>query len=385
MSFNTNIRAVFSEWFKEDGLYVLVDGQYGSTGKGLIAGAIAEICWPRIDVTMTNNGPNSGHTAWYGDKKIVMKQLPVSAVVSKLAFYDYLKDTGLAQDEAGMEPPSAYLSPGAIVDPTILYKEIDTWNIPVKVSPKAAVVDDDCIEIDKTTVGRIASTGQGTGPALIRKVSRLPEGVWSTERPMCVEESYQSEWRRLDRKRIFYEVPQGYSLGINSGMYPYTTSRECTVAQAIADIGAPPGAVKKVVMSVRTYPIRVGNVEDASSGPHYWDQEEISWDDLGVEPEKTTVTNRERRVFTWSAAQFQDAVAANRPDIVFVNFCNYLNPEHVEQFVTNRVVIPYVAEIGHYPEAILCGFGPRTSDIRVWTNDVEQMTAAHAQGGQRSL
>lgn len=42
---------------------ILLDGQFGSTGKGLFAEYISK--HNRIDIAITNAGPNAGHTFCY--------------------------------------------------------------------------------------------------------------------------------------------------------------------------------------------------------------------------------------------------------------------------------------------------------------------------------
>ncbi len=109
----------------------------------------------------------------------------------------------------------------------------------------------------------------------------------------------------------------------------------------MADALIHPSFLGEVMMSLRTFPIRVGNIvnketgiREGWSGPHYFDQEEVSFEDLGVEPELTTVTKRVRRIFTFSLEQYRQADAANRPSQVFLNFCNYLKtPAALEALV----------------------------------------------------
>lgn len=316
--------------FSRVGAHVLVDGQYGSTGKGVLAAWLAlqnmgysDHHWAGV---ISNAGPNSGHTFYHGVEKHVLKQLPTFAVASHLR---------------GNTIP-VYLSAGAIIDPLILALEANKYpEIPIFVHPNAAVITD----LDKAaehsgTVAAVAGTRSGTGAAIARKVLRDPEAVWSGWRDAvpCVNVVTMMEGRRFNaaQERYFVEVSQGFSLGINQPFYPKVTSRECTVAQAIADAGIPPRHVSKTYMSCRTYPIRVGNVDGHSSGEWYPDQSEISWEELGVEPELTTVTQRVRRVATFSQDQFEDAVAANDPDFVFLNFMNYPGSEFALQCVKDQ-------------------------------------------------
>lgn len=81
----------------------------------------------------------------------------------------------------------------------------------------------------------------------------------------------------------------------------------------------------------------------------------------------TTVTGRVRRVFTWSNTQFKDAVKANSPSVIFLNFCNYLRTEaDVDQFVRAHVLAPYEEVTGDVPDCILLGFGPNSAQVKLW-------------------
>ena len=66
------------------GNYVMFDGQYGSTGKGVLASLIGYHVGGRFDCFTNNAGPNSGHVAIVGDDKIVLQQLPMAGVVQLL-------------------------------------------------------------------------------------------------------------------------------------------------------------------------------------------------------------------------------------------------------------------------------------------------------------
>lgn len=352
MLYKIRAQLIDAGWFQEKGAYFLVDGQYGSTGKGLVAGLLAEAFGDAVDWSVTNAGPNSGHTSYYGDEQIVLKQLPTYPVVAWKA----------------NKRVNTFLNAGAIIDMDILRQELDTHQMDIFLHPYAAKIDGASVDADKSTIENIGSTGKGIGPALARKVGRSNDAVVGYTLPgMSNVYSAKNDLIDYDKNIAFVEVAQGYSLGINSGFYPYTTSRECTVMQAMNDAAIHPKHYRQSIMVVRTYPIRVAG----NSGPCYPDQEELSWDDLGVKPELTTVTQKVRRVFTWSCLQFKNAVAANRPEHVCLNFVNYLNLNNVnvEEFVRYNVLKPYCDVMGTLPETLLLGFGPRASDTVCWDFD----------------
>jgi hypothetical protein len=59
------------------------------------------------------------------------------------------------------------------------------------------------------------------------------------------------------------------------------------------------------------------------SGPCYPDQKELTWEEMGVTPEKTTVTKLTRRIFGFSREQTRQAIQVVMPDEIFLNFANY--------------------------------------------------------------
>lgn len=339
--------------FENHGAHVLVDGQYGSTGKGVLAAWLAsQQLWDaRIEAVICNAGPNSGHTFYNGDEKHVLKQLPTFAVASYLLGYTI----------------PIYLSAGAIIDPIQLAVEAERYpDIPIYVHPNAAVITHKDKDDEKHgSIAAVAGTRSGTGAALARKIHRDPSAVYGGAKlpPQLTSQSNVSmragEFHKDDR--VFIEVSQGFSLGLNQPFYPKVTSRECTVAQALSDAGITPRALSKVYMSCRTYPIRVGNVDGHSSGDWYPDQTETDWATLGVEPELTTVTQRIRRVATWSDEQFLDACRVNDPDWVFINFLNYLDEEEFIPFI--RRITGLRDTVGKYYR-ILGGLGPKSEDVR---------------------
>lgn len=343
--------------FAGAGLHVLVDGQFGSTGKGLFAAYLAEKAvkeGTRFDGVLSNAGPNSGHTFYDQDRyKHVLKQLPSFAVMSYLL--------------AATMP--VYLTAGAIIDPKILRDEALRYPVlPIFVHPRAAVLT----EVDKNTerggtIAEVAGTRSGTGAVIARKVLRDKDAVWGSKghqhfmMPPNVK-TYDHDFNMAAvHQRLFMEISQGFSLGLNSQFYPKVTSRECTVMQGIADARIAPRHVQRTYMVIRTFPIRVGNVDGFSSGDCYPDQRETSWQELGVEPELTTVTQRVRRVFTFSDQQYREALLANNPDFVLANFMNYLTDEKQREDFKDRLQVSHF-ETGVDPH-MLYGFGAHNDEI----------------------
>lgn len=373
----------FDNYFTEPGAYVLVDGQFGSTGKGLLAAYIATLFRDRIGVVTTNAGPNSGHTAYwewdqpemvYGGhgnviehtpepEKVMTQQIPVASV--------FLEKMG--------RKPLTYLNAGAIIDDDILSEEIHKWLYPaacegrVGIHPCAAMILPGHRDNDQLVLAKVAGTGKGVGPAIQAKIGRETENVamqtyhhWAAKTGESSEPRPWSNFWNWEHDVVFVETAQGFSLGLNEArFYPHVTSRECTVGQALADARIPAKRLKKVIASLRTFPIRVGNTT-GSSGGYYPDQQEIEWKSIGQEPELTTVTKRKRRLFTWSWVQFEEMLRTNEPDVLFINFVNYLTDPIGRRDFLQKVMSEYHRIMHRAPDAVLLGHGPLVSDIEMY-------------------
>lgn len=323
-------------------LSIIIDGQFGSTGKGLLASYVAML--NHIDIGITNASANAGHTFYYNNKKHILKQLPVSAIIS--------------------DRSTIYLCAGAIINPSILLKEITQYQIDtdrIAIHPRCAVITDsdiECESLPESATTKLSSTQSGVGSALARKINRTATLAGDIPELASMIKELDIQYL-LDRGcTALMEVPQGFDLSLSSGLsYPHCTSREITVSAAMADAQVHPSYLGKVIACLRTYPIRVGNitnhngVEIGYSGPFYSDSREVSWEDIGVKPEYTTVTGRVRRVATFSMLQYKRMLSTIRPDYIFLNFANYLSKSDLLELLVKL------------PEVTHLGFGPTHNDI----------------------
>jgi adenylosuccinate synthase len=268
-----------------------------------------------------------------------------------------------------------YLNAGAIIDLELLGREVDdvsrALGVPAKsiwdrmtVHPHATVITDEARSIEKYgATQHLGSTQKGVGAALASKIMRYPDAVFNEHKyPGPATEEID-----LDGHTVLIEIPQGTGLSLNSsGFYPKVTSRECWVGQGMVDAGLHPSKLGVVSMVVRTMPIRVGHIYGdnneivGNSGPFYSDSRELTWDEVGVEPERTTVTQRVRRIATWSRKQYKHALKLNRPDNVFLTFTNYLTRAELKDLVITmrEDEINARLRVNHY-----FSWGPRTDQI----------------------
>lgn len=322
---------------------IVVDGQHGSTGKGLINSFLA---WrDRPEVVSCTNMSNAGHTAILpDDTTFIAKALPSSAILNVLDDYN----------------PEVVVGAGAAFTIDQLLKELKECGNPnFTVHPRAGVITQEHKERESELKGgtkHIASTMQGCGAFLADKIMRGPDVKLAGDyedlaffSPGFLADRISSTSKYLpdllmkfltSGKTILHEGSQGFGLDINHGnQYPNCTSRQCTALQSVADMGLPHQVIGDIYMVIRPYPIRVGNVVENGktvgySGDPYSDSKEITWDEVakrcGAPPEVTkgeltTVTKRLRRVFEWSDIQFRQAAMVNGATKIALNFANYVD------------------------------------------------------------
>lgn len=338
----------------------VIGGQWGSESKGsAVAHLTKTLCeqGSMFDVVTASNGAQSGHTSLHQGVQRVAYHLPTAPLIA--ATYK--------------QHPITYLNGGAVIDPDVLEHELEGFRMRSQVAPhfwihpNAAIITEACRLAEQLATSaqtKIASTRKGVGEALSRKVLRSG---------MTAQDHFFTRRfvNRLDLnaimslgKSVLVEVPQGVGLSLDGPFYPYCTSRNCTVGQAMADAGIHPSFYGASVLVLRTFPIRVGNIVGQTSGTlgtsggHYDDQQETSWNALRLTPEFTTVTKRMRRVFTFSRQQAYEAMAITRPDLIYLTFCNY--PCDV-RLIADKIK-DAAASLRMNPK-ILYQYGPSTDDV----------------------
>lgn len=346
---------------------VVVGGQFGSEGKGLAAGWMASTSFAP-DYAVTNAGAQAGHTTVLPNgEKFVTYHLPTFGVMavkgqSMRAPHDYSKP----------DRTVSYVCGGSIIDPAQFEQELKDCGVPrdrVVIHPRAAVITPEAKAEERdaaSSTARLASTQKGVGATIAAKVmrrARLAKDFFDTQ---IVD--LNAELRR--GASVTLEIPQGTGLSINHGAaYPHCTSRDCWVASGLNDAGIHPHFLGDVMMVVRTFPIRVGNLTDddgnviGESGPFYEGSFELDWAKHfpGVEPERTTVTKRVRRIATWSDVQYRHSLELNRPNVVLLNFVNYF--QTFAEFEARVKAMKFIHDHLGLQIALYFGLGPKNSDV----------------------
>ncbi|MGH8866566.1 MAG: adenylosuccinate synthetase [Actinomycetes bacterium] len=338
---------------------VIVGGGYGSEGKGNIAFYLS----PEYDILFRVGGPNAAHKVFLASGEI---------------FTHFSLPSGTQAGQAQL-----VLGPGAVVYPPELLSEIarcDVSNDRLTIDPHVMVIEDADKEDESDLVGSIGSTASGTGKATARRIMRdesvrlardIPE-LHPYIRPTneVLERAYRSG------QRIMLEGTQGSGLSLHHGPYPHVTSRDTNVPGCLAEAGIAPARVRRVVLVVRTYPIRVGG----QSGPM---TTEISWDEVerrsGLEglaaKELTSKTNRLRRVGEPEWDLLRRAALLNAPTDIALTFADYISRENAEAWRFEQLTdetIRFIEEVervtGARVSLISTGFMPNRGviDRRQW-------------------
>ncbi|MCT0212146.1 adenylosuccinate synthetase [Synechococcus sp. CS-1326] len=293
----------------------MVGGQFGSEGKGKVAHWLAKSM--NASVAIRVGGPNSGHTVIddHGNP-VVFQQLPTACLLGNI-------DCIL--------PAGSYIRVSHLFD-EIAKSEISTDRI--HIDPNAIVITDQQVFAEQAggLGNSIGSTQSGTGIAVIDRLQRNGKSSFAANTPELqhlIRPVMPFIRNKLDsHERIIIEGTQGFGLSpLHSPHYPYVTSRDTTASGFVSEAGLSPLDVDDVVMVIRTFPIRVAG----NSGPLAY---ELTWSDvfsrnqrLSVEPEKTSVTNRVRRVAAFDSSIVCQAIQCNQPTRIVLNHIDYVDEE----------------------------------------------------------
>jgi len=295
------------------GVSVIVGGQYGSEGKGKVSyfftKKLGASCVVRV------GGPNSGHTIIHDYRKMKFQTLPVSSVIDGV---------------------TCVLPAGSYIDIDRLQEEISISGIDeshLKIHPNAVIITESMKvkEINSNLHQNIGSTNSGTGAGVMARVSREESGPILLAQDSILSKYVcdTTEYMRSlldDNREIIIEGTQGFGLSLfHTSEYPFATSRDTTAAGFLSEAGLSPFDVKNIIMVIRAFPIRVAG--NSGTLPN-----EISWKEvtnISQSPtdivERTTVTNRIRRVANFDARIVKRAIAVNKPNVIVLNHCDYFD------------------------------------------------------------
>ena len=343
---------------------VLVGGEYGSEGKGQIASFLSR----EYDLLVRVGGPNAGHKIYEEPEPFTHHQLP-----------------------SGTRKGSAQLvvGPGAVLNQEKLLEEIADCEVEadrLRIDGRAMIIEPRDIAAEDGLAAGIGSTKQGVGFATARRITDRDRGVKLARdiyalRPFIDDTVQVIADAVAGGRRVFLEGTQGAGLSLYHGSYPYVTSRDTTVAACLSEAGIPPSYLRKTIMVCRTFPIRVESPEDGTSGEM---SIEIDWSVVAqrsglseselLEAERTSTTDRMRRVGEFDWELIRRAALLNRPTDVALTFVDYLsksngNAKRFEQLEPDTIrFIEEVEAVCEAPVTLISnGFNDRSViDRRRW-------------------
>lgn len=314
---------------------IVVGGQFGSEGKGKVVALLAsraEAPW-----LVRCGGPNSGHTVTIQGHDVVLRQVPSCSEPSRATFL---------------------LSAGCAIDEPVLLRELDLLGIPqdrIIVDPRAVIVIEQDRENERRSLKDIASTFSGTGSAMARRLLRANGVTLAGDSDVLAKRCRIQTiapllYEHLDLEReVIIEGSQGFALSLLHGeKYPFVTSRDTTASGFASEVGLAPKLIDKVVMVIRTYPIRVGG----PSGPF---ENEISWEQIRelsgapeVLPEYTSVTRKLRRVAHFNIEGVKRACVYNCPTsmaVMGLDRLDYKNHGITHPHLLSEVAMRFLSEL----------------------------------------
>jgi adenylosuccinate synthase len=323
---------------------VLIGGQYGSEGKGNIVHYLA----PEYDVLVRVGGPNAGHKVFRrGQDPFTFHQVPSGAL--------------------GNQKAQLVIGAGAVIGLDVLRREISELALEVGkliIDPRAIIVEGKDIKWETRKLkDQIASTAQGVGAATARKIlHRWPNSDVRLAGSEPALKHYIGDTIEFFAaclsagKKIMLEGTQGTSLSIHHGPYPHVTSRVTTATGCLSEAGISARHVRRVVMVCRTYPIRVGDTDTGmTSGPMsapinlkvIAERSGIPLSEL-KKTERTSTTNRPRRIAEFDWAQLRRSLILNGPTDIALTFADYLGIKNREAYryeQLNEETLRFIEEI----------------------------------------
>lgn len=346
---------------------VVVGGLYGSESKGRTAGFLLnEKVSPEAQLTIRVGGPQAGHIVT-GDgpdgpeHHWKLRSVPVGSVCRK--------DAQLA------------IASGSEIDPERLNTELDELDAAGYRASHRLLIDEMATwmspehkfrEASSDITARLGSTSTGVGEARTDRIMRramLARDNTLTRHGDAVTFGTVRDVANDHLNAgntVLIEAAQGCHLDLFRGPYPFATSGRTTAIDALASAEVVPWQYPQselqVWLAVRVNPIRVGG----NSGPM---DNEISWEDLGVDPEITTVTKRVRRVAQWNPSLVAQSVdwCGGAPTVrLSMSHLDYLFPEvadakSVDDFPKEAIEWLLQAEQDCGAQIALVGVSPSTT------------------------
>jgi adenylosuccinate synthase len=286
---------------------IVIGAQFGSEGKGKVCSYLG--LHGDYKVAIRTGGPNAAHTVICNERKYIFRQLPSASVNLEL---DLL------------------IGPGSHLRMDLLFQEI-------RASPELRIDDRLWIDqmagvildehIHQNSFIDTPTTGQGTSPAIADRIMRKLKCIrdYADFCPYSADVQARLANQVLN-DNLLLEGTQGFGLSMYQDWYPYSTSRDISVASLLSEATLPWSSVRDVYAVFRSYPIRT------TDGLSNLAARETSWSAIsrlaGCEVcERGTLDGEVRRVSRFSTQLAMRFAQLNRPTKACLTFADYLDSQ----------------------------------------------------------
>lgn len=284
----------------EMSLTIVVGGQYGGEGKGLITAHL--VSRGDADILIKTGGPNSAHSFGNGNSMFRVRMVPSGA---------------------NLGASTIVFPAGCLIHVDTLLNELVAlgYRGRILVDPNAGIIDSGTLAAHRADpfYDGVGSTMTGTGHATSRRALRRL--TLARDEPRLVRylhdtKLFVSEALRQGQ-RVVAEGAQAYGLSNYHGEYPYVSSRDTTTGEVLAQVGLGPQFLDTVILVIKCFPTR--NQGGAGALPHELPPEFVAshatvFDEAGGGSYNTP--DRTRRVALFDSEIVKRACIANTPHAI---------------------------------------------------------------------
>ena len=284
---------------------------WGDEGKGKV---VSSLCKNNYDmVCRFNGGNNAGHTIYVNNIKYKTHLIPSGV------FYGV----------------KSIIGPNCVVNVKSFFEELDYLkknNFDINnifISPKAHIITDEHINIDRNKNAHLGTTSKGIGPCYVDKINRV--GAQAKDIP----ELKNYLWDEKLFGNILCEGAQGFRLDIDYGNYPYVTSSS-TLPYMSCSLGFSPKLIRNIIGCAKIYDTRSGVDPDFPPELHQNDELRMiaeSGNEIGV------TTGRGRIVNYLNLDKLIEAINISGTTKIIISKCDILKNLNIFKFYYNGKLI----------------------------------------------
>lgn len=287
---------------------IVVGAQYGGEGKGKFCSYLASR--QHFDAVCRTGGVNSSHTVKREGVTHRLRMMPASAIVRDIR---------------------TFFGAGSLIHVATFLREmreLDVDPASIVVDRNAGVIAPSMVELQRADpwYAGAGSTLTGTGYAsAARSLRRLPLARETEELTPFLGDVVKILYDAAALgQAILIEGHQGAGLSNYHGDYPYTSSRDCTAAGLLSEVGLGLGWPTEVVLAVKLFPTR--NHPGRLPGEFSRDQARAR----GIAEKgggSAGIPDNDRRVGRFELSDVLRAVMLNRPTYLALHGFDYAFPD----------------------------------------------------------